>query len=472
MVGVDGPCIPEPPASNVAKEAGDKSAFVEVPDEIPIRLVAGVTDPALRAADGAELHVPSRMGRKALRNLVHHLLDCPPAAPDFHFLSSNGASLKTTLAKFITRHELSTELTLSLTYYIPLPPPQRHDPVDASNDWLAAVSAFASGDPSADLLLVAASYSGCPIVSTPETVLLGEDEVREGAHKAPIKGVAWLPGGEAFVTAGHDGMVNLWSFSRDRETGNASSVVCGIFRSEDVAGVCPFESVAVADLSGRNVVALGGSNGSVWILDDVPSIPRMEGEGDSSKRKRADTVDLVARHVGVTSPDLNVSALKWRGEGTDTALLSAGLDGMVRIWDTNTSSVSLSVPGGGKSLSGLAVSASSLLVSAADGAVRVLDGRERRGVVGVTGKGKGHVGMATDVTWMTQGESFASSGLDGSVRAWDMRSYDTPVHIVADVHGVGARTLGLASASQEGGTNVFSAGQDGKIRAVSFSSVT
>lgn len=446
---------------------------MEVPEEIRIRLIAGVADPVLRAADGAELRVPSRMGRKALRDLVHHLLDCPSPRPDLHFLGPDGACLRTTLAKFVARRSLSTETNLSLTYYVPMPPPQRPDPVDASQEWLADISAFGfSSEVAREPLLVAASYSGCPIISSPASIVVGEEGLQDGAHKAPVKGVTWLARGNAFVTAGQDGVAKLWSFEDSSDLGVASAVVAGVFRSEDVAAPCPFECTAACNISGRDVVALGGSNGSVWILDDVSSASDIEkaGEaGDRAKRKRADTVSLVARHLGVSSPDLGVTTLEWDGGKCDGSLVSSGLDGMVRVWDASAGAVSLSVPGGGKAISGLAVSRKCYLVAAADGVVRVLDGREGGGVVGVTGKGKGHSGMATDVTWMSEDESFASGGLDGSVRAWDMRSYEAPVHIVEGVHGRGARSLGLACAFHESRTAVFSAGEDGKIQTVSFS---
>jgi WD40 repeat protein len=447
------------PDATAAAAAAASSPPALSAGDVPVRLVAGVNDAALRGADGAELTVPSRMGRKALRDLLHHLLGLAAGGPDFHFLAPGGVALRTTLAKFVARRGLSTETALVLTYYLPLPAPVRRDPVGVSKEWLADVAVF-SGGAAAEPLLLAASYSGCPTVSTPSAVLVAEDDVRGAAHGAPVKAVAWLEDGRGFVSAGHDEVAKLWSYE------GGAAAVCGVFRSDDV-GATPFESAAATSCAGKDIVALGGSNGSVWVVDDLsqcreaasPAAPA------GSKRKHAGAAELSVRHLGVTSADLSVTCLRWRGDG---ALVSAGLDGMVRVWDAGSAAVKLSVPGGGKAVTGLAESAASFVVSAADGAVRLLDARGGRGVVGCSGRGKGHAGMASGVTWIVPDASFASGGLDGSVRAWDMRALDTPVHVVDGVHGKDARSLGLALGTHDGRATVFSAGEDGQIHAVSF----
>jgi NLE (NUC135) domain/WD domain, G-beta repeat len=439
-------------------------------DDVPIRLVAGVADAALRGADGAELTVPSRMGRKALRDLVQHLLglaDDPTAPrPDFHFLAPGGVALRTTLAKFIARRGLSTEAALVLTYYLALPEPERPEAVCLSNDWLADVAIYEGWGGGAVPLLLVGSYSGCPAVSTPGGVLVAEEAVRGAAHRAPVKGVAWLADGQGFVTASHDETVQLWAYRHGVEAAACGAEVCGVFRAAEVAsGVC-FESVAATSRGGKDLVALGASNGSLWMLEEVEAArSARDAGGTDGKRKGVEVAEISARQLGVCSADLSVASLRWRGD----ELVSAGLDGMVRVWDPDSAVVKLSIPGGGKSLTGLTHSEQSFLVSAADGVVRLLDAREGKGVVGSSSRGKGHAGMATDVAWIVQDASFASGGLDGSVRAWDMRAFDAPVHVVEGVHGKGARSLSLECCTYEGRATVFSAGEDGRLQPVSFS---
>jgi hypothetical protein len=50
-----------------------------------------------------------------------------------------------------------------------------------------------------------------------------------------------------------------------------------------------------------------------------------------------------------------------------------------------------------------------------------------------------------------------------------MRGVDTPVHIVNGVHGArNVRSLALGVAATNGCTTVYSAGEDGRVQAVSF----
>lgn len=447
--------LPTPPAAPASESAS--------PSDIPIRLIAGVQDASLRVADGTELSVPSRMGRKALRDLLHHLLGLTSGGPDFHFLAAGGVALRTTLGKFISRRSLSTEAALELTYFLPLPPPEREAPVGVCKEWLAALSVFEGegGMPRA----VVGSYSGCPGVVGPSGELVREEGVREEAHAAPIKAVAWLADGKAFVTAGHDGVAKLWSYDGvDGGDGAASAGVQAVFRSADIGNATPFESVAASTRDGRDIVALGAANGSICILDDLVGARDVERVAENGKRKQVDVAELAAKHLGLTSADLSVTSVKWQGGN----LLSAGLDGMVRVWDTASSAVQSSIPGGGKAIMAMEESSASLVVAAADGLVRVLDPRDGEGVVSTTGREKSHAGMASDVTWIVRDASFASGGLDGSVRAWDMRALGTPMHVVQEVHGKAGRSLALGCASHEGKKLVFSAGEDGHVQNLSF----
>lgn len=434
-------------------------------DDVPIRLVSGVSDPALLGADGTELTVPARMGRKALRDLLHHLLGLPDGGPDFHFLAPGGVALRTTLAKFISRRALSTEAALVLTYYLPLPAPDRPGGVRASDDWLADVAVWRGG---AAPVLLAASYAGCPVVSTPAGVVVSEEDVRADRHDAPVKGVAWLADGRAFVTASQDETVRLWSYKHgDGEGETCSAEVCGVFQSDDVSNATAFECAAATSRGGKDLVALGATDGTLWVLEDLADARAAAADAaaaEGGKRKAVDVAALTARQVGTTAADLTVTTVRWR----DGDVLTAGLDGMVRVWDADASRVALSVPGGGKSLTGLTHSEQVFLVSAADGFVRLLDARDGKGVVGSSGRSKGHVGMSTDVTWIVPDGSFASCGLDGSVRAWDMRAIDSPVHVVDEVHGKGGRALSIECCPSEGRTTVFSAGQDGVLQSVAF----
>jgi WD40 repeat protein len=455
------------------------------PASIPVRLVASVSVPHLRAADAAELTVPAVMGRKALRDLLHHLLHLAEKPveerPDFHFLVSQGNTagqpLRTTLAKFIAKRNFSTEAATVLTYYLPIPDPTRPDPVSPSVEWLSSIDVrVIAGGKS---LLLAGSYSGIPSISTPSAVLVSEAKLRDGAHAAPIKAVAWI--GEqcpsAFVSAGLDEVAKLWT----HDAASNSASVCAVFRSDDVAHPTSFEAAAATTVSDKTLVALGATDGSVWVLDDIAERLSADGapeameeaetaENDNAKRKHVDVPSISSQLIGTTSKNAAVTRVRWQ-DGSSGALVSAGYDGMVRMWDVDAGIVKLSIPAGGKALTGLALSGinGTAVVAAVDGAVRLVDSRDGKGVVASSTRGKAHDGMATDVAWMMDGASFVSGGLDGSVRVWDLRGLEAPVHVVEGVHGArNVRSLSLGVAATNGRTTVFSAGEDGRLQAVAF----
>jgi WD40 repeat protein len=409
---------------------------------VPVRLACGVALDNYRGADGTELTVPASMGRKALRNLVYHLLGMADEGdestrPDFHFLVGKTERLRTSLGQFIQRRGLTAENALELTYYIPLPPPDRPDPTSVSQEWLSSVD-VQQGD--GTFVALVGSYSGMPSIASPTECVVPEGALADGAHTAPIKAVAWMPVSSAFITAGHDAVAKLWAFA----AGDKSASVCAIFRSDEVTEETLFESAAATSLAMAAAAPI-----------------------EAAKRKQADVREISARHVGATSKDLSVTAVRWRGD----ELATAGLDGMLRFWDVDSSIVKVSVPGGGKALTSLSVGDATCAVGCADGFVRLLDGREGKGVVGVATRGHGHAGMVSGTAWLTPGATIASGGLDGTVRVWDIRSFGAPLHVVNDVHGKRSRSLALASGFTDQKHTLLSAGEDGQVQRIEFTAV-
>ncbi|KAK1863736.1 hypothetical protein I4F81_006290 [Pyropia yezoensis] len=357
------------------------------PDSIPIRLRAAPGLPRrLRAADGVELAVPPGLGRKGLTELLNTLLASsdeaaaapgsprpPPTAARRHDFDitvlTTGELLRTTLLKFLRRRQLGTEKTVDLRYGLPSPPPVAEGAVATAGDGVT------------------------------------------GAHGAPITGVAWLPAPSAddaatrgaFVTAGADETVRLWSAAAaappaGAAVGDAAAaagappVLRGVFRSDDVAtAATPFACVATApagEAGGPPVVAAGGTNGDVWVvataaarLDDPPTDSDGEGGDDGGggaaaaaagagtgagagagaggggrgrKRRAAAAAGAPAlggRRLDGGPRQLPISAVAFGGADE---LAAAAWDGTVRLWAVDAGVVRVTLPAGGKALTALA----------------------------------------------------------------------------------------------------------------------
>lgn len=451
---------------------------------VPVRLTAGAVPDALRGADGTELTVPATMGRKALRNVVQHLCGLadsdPVKLPDVCFIVEDFGPLRTTLEKFLTRRNLTAERTVRLTYYVPLPEPETGSSVSVSKEWLAAL---AVGDWSGEPEAVIGSFSGCPLVSREHECVLDEAHTKADGHGGAIKAVAWLPTGNEFVSAGHDETAKVWRY--DRAAGEAVAIAA--FRPGQIGEGVAFESAAAANVGGKDLIALGGADGSLWVVDEwrdseVPAAAdRTEHSGDDDalnkneaesteqnapphKRKRPGPADVGARHVGTATRDLPIAKCCWSGN----ELITAGFDGMLRYWNVESCTTTVSVPCGGKAVTGAAVSDAVCYVSCADGRIRGVESRGRGGVVSVSERGKGHNGVVSDISWIRSGVSFASCGVDGTVRTWDVRSPSIPAHTVEALHGKGHRSLRIGGIEAKDRATLFSVGTDGALRTLNI----
>lgn len=425
---------------------------METPSTVLIRLKSAVASGEHSAADGAELSVPTHCGRKALRSIVRELLSLEdtPESPDFHFLvhaPSGTEALRTPLGKHIARRSLSVEATLELTYYLPVPTPSRvPDTAPPSHSWLSSVALHVHGD---TLTVLTGSFNGEP------SVRRGGELVAEcDAHKAPVKAVAWTPSGGHFLSAGQDEAVRVWSFDH----ANSAAGAVGILRAEDLGVSTGFESLAVGVIGGSPLAAVAGFDGSIWTLPKC-GVPDSAPASDAV-RKRGRTAEQPVRAQPLApSTGLCVPSITFAGSN----LFSAGWDGVVRVWDVAESSDAVVLPAGGRPVTGVVASEAGIAFTCGnDGAVRVLDRRTESGVVAACKRKGMHSRTANDVDWVTDGAVAASAGADGTVRLWDLRAVDVPVHVLEHKQGdASVNVLGVASGKEGDRTVVVSAGSDG-----------
>ena len=362
-----------------------------------------------------QLSVPSHCGRKALRAVVQQLLSLGDGdAPDFHFLvavDTSGIPLRTTLGKFLVRHKLSSESVLHVTYYLPLPPPEKRSPeAPPLPSWLSCLSAHGGK-------LLAGSYCGAVSV---------DGELVTGAHAAPVKSVAWTNDGQHFLTVGQDECVRMWDGEKRAEV--------GVLRAEDVGACSSFEAVATA----QGVAAAGAFDGSVWLLP----------QGDAPSQA------IEAVRLGEAT-GLCVGSAVFDGP---KSLFTGGWDGVVRAWDIVAASLSSVIPAGGRSVTGVCVAKSACVVSAVDGAVRVLDARGEQGVVAACKRRGAHNAAANDVACVAE-NAVVTGGADGEVKMWDLRAMNDPVHSMK--HGDG--NVNVLAVTGLDNVVIASAGSDGKI---------
>lgn len=465
-----------------------------------------------RGADGLRLSVPAGAGRKALQKLIHHLLqlsktdenedssdeeDVAQSKPEFHFLADN-EPLRTTLGSFLSRRGRSREETLIVTYYIPLPTPQLTNESKPSPNWLSSVSVREISNLIKDTgvknrpaialpLVVVGSYSGAPVVYCGGTELVAEDTCskEDGQHKGPIKAVAWTSD-EEFVTASLDQTVRLWRVQPGVEDGpsKGSATTVAEFRSEEAGEPISFHSIATTgDTRSGEVtedvrIAAGGEDGSVWTLthtvDTTGGVSAVQNGGVSEKvklgkRRRSALGTLAATRVGAGTMRAAVTDLQWTSEGH---VISSSLDGFLRLWDIEACTLSTTIPCGNKSLFGLSIARGiddgiapkrklTVVVGAADGGVRVVDAGGG-GIIAACGRKGAHNGVVTDVAWIHTDKHLASSGVDGSIRLWDVRAMAMPVRVARDCHG-GQSCMAVAVAQTSQGHSIYSVGTDGRL---------
>jgi WD40 repeat protein len=263
--------------------------------------------------------------------------------------------------------------------------------------------ALGSPDHSVNVVSIANDKNGVPQA---EVIFLG-------GHTGPVNGVAYpLEGEERFASASSDRTVKVW----DRKTGAQLFSFKG--HTDDVNGV------AITRDGKRLASASRDGSVKVWDLTS----------GQEALLLRADKgpVNCVA-----FSPDRRYLAygsggpdkVGWRPDKGESD------KGEVRLWDTRTGKVTLTLLRHTQGVTGIAFGLDGqrlrLASGSQDGTVKVWDVDTGKEAVTLAG----HTGATYDVAFSRDGKRLAAGGADGTVKIWDGAVGGNPLLVLPGQNG-------------------------------------
>jgi len=332
----------------------------------------------------------------------------------------------------------------------------------------------------------------------------GDTVMTLSGHTSEVYDVAFNPGGSRLITGSRDGTARIWSaFTGDSlvTLSSHTNTVFGVAFSPDgrqVATGSADRTIRIWDVSSaQNLFTLAGH-------DDV--VYQVEFAGDGSRLASAswDNTAMVwdvssiqhdgavfaadfspdGRHVAVAS---GVEAVtRPIGSGTDSLVLyhgdwvydvayspdssrlaTAGADGAVRVYDTQTGDVVADVPGHARMIWSLAFSpdGTRLATASTDSLAKIHMLNDPDSVITFSG----HGGTLRGVAFDREGERLVTASWDGTVRVWDAVTGDSLLAFAAHGHGVNDVAFSpddslLASVGYDGMARIWGAATGDTLR--------
>ncbi len=273
-------------------------------------------------------------------------------------------------------------------------------------------------------------------------------------HVGPVQTAKFSPNGAVIASSGTDGTVRLWDRFGHQ------------IRGISIGGFIP----ALAFSPDGMTVAIGNSNGLVrlWNVDSgelrelgqhtapvlyVAFSPDGKKIGSASNDRTAKIWDLTSSNVSEFRG--HEDAVNWIEFAPDGATVATGsLDHRLRIWDPGASEPR-AYDASGMKVAGLSFlpGGKALLSHSADDAVRLWDVQSGKTLRIF----RGHRGLITSLALAQNGAVFATGSDDRTVRLYDIETGESRV---MGMHEAPVRAVGI----EPNGLWVVSAGDDGAVR--------
>jgi WD40 repeat protein len=279
--------------------------------------------------------------------------------------------------------------------------------------------------------------------------------------KKAVLGVRILPDGTRAVAAGSDGTVRVWDLvahtpiARLQVHNGAIFTIRAAPNGQTVATSSADGTAAVTDLvTGRTRVVVRAEPG-----ETVPGLAFSPDGGLLAASTSGGAVHVVDAATGVERFAVRPAtvAAKAVAFSPDGRLLAVALrNGSVPVVEVSDSRLRTTLPGQGSGLEGVEFDPADggrLLTAGDDGIVRLwtVDGDHPDATYPVSGR------TVFTASFAPGGDRFVASGADGRVRVWDLDGVELAV-LRGHVHYV------FDASFDETGAVVYSAGQDGTVR--------
>lgn len=392
---------------------------------------------------------------EGLQRLVDSVLEA--ATMPFDFLI-NDEFVGTSLERFLRKRKISMEEVIAIEY-TPAMQAQEGSKMP-HDDWVGSVRAPQGGNSS---LLLTAAYDHCVRVwSNEECIAIGAKHT-EAVKEVAIHPLAPPAGALAtkargkksreaqvdpfyFVSSGKDGRMIAWEY-RD-----AALRTLGVAQAH-------VGSVDTVDISKDGTLVASGS----W--DTSVKVFQWSQLVDDADEKKAPLLSLSDHARPVLSCRFSPSS--------SHVLYTTGLDGNIKLWDTNDAQL-MSTITGDHAVHGLSAKPNDsagdlLLVGSTDNRIRLFDSRQKS----VAKTFAGHRQWVYSVAWMWRADEphgasipsnlFASASEDATVRIWDLRSMSSALITLDALH-----TDGVLDVCYVGNSEIASGGKDNKTKTFSL----